>query len=109
MELEILKAYIKTNLSNSFIKPFKSSAGTLILFDRKSNGFLRLCVNYRGLNNLIIKNRYQLPLIGELLDRLWRVRQFTQLDLTNAYHQMRIRKEDEWKTGFRAQYGHFEY
>ena len=109
VELETLKAYIETNLANGFIRPSKSPAGAPILFDRKSDGSLRLCVNYRGLNNLTIKNRYPLPLIGESLDRLERAKRFTQLDLTSAYHRMRIREGDEWKTAFRTRYGHFEY
>ena len=109
MELETLKAYIETNLANEFIRPSKSPAGAPILFDQKSDGSLRLYVDYQGLNNLTIKNRYPLPLIGELLDRLERAKQFTQLDLTSAYYQMRIRKGDEWKTAFRTWYGHFEY
>ena len=107
--METLKAYIETNLANGFIRPSKSPAGAPILFDRKSDGSLRLCVDYRGLNNLTIKNRYPLPLVGESLDRLGRARRFTQLDLTSAYHRMRIREGDEWKTAFRTRYGHFEY
>ena len=95
VELETLKTYIKTNLANSFIRPSKSPAGAPILFDRKPDGSLRLCVDYRGLNNITIKNRYPLPLIGESLDRLGRARRFTQLDLTNAYYRMRIREGDE--------------
>ena len=95
VELKILKTYIKTNLANGFIRPSKSPAGALILFDRKPDGSFRLCMDYWGLNNITIKNRYSLPLIGELLDWLGRARQFTQLDLTNAYHQMRICKGDE--------------
>ena len=109
VELETLKAYIETNLANGFIRPSKSPAGAPILFDQKSDGSLRLCVDYRGLNNLKIRNRYPLPLIGESLDRLGRAKRFTQLDLTSAYHRMRIREGDEWKTAFRTQYGHFEY
>ena len=109
MELKILKAYIETNLANSFIKSSKSLAGASILFDQKSDGSLHLYVNYQHLNNLTIKNRYLLPLIRELLDRLRRARQFTQLDLTSAYHQIKIRKRDKWKTAFRTRYGHFEY
>ena len=92
VELEILKAYIETNLANGFIRLSKFHTGALILFDRKSNGFFWLCVNYWGLNNLTIKNWYLLSLIGELLDRLGRAKQFTQLDLTSTYHWMRIRK-----------------
>ena len=95
IELETLKAYIETNLANGFIRLSKSPAGAPILFNRKSDSFLRLCVNYQGLNNLTIKNQYSLPLIGESLDRLRRARQFTQLAFTSTYHQMRIRKGDE--------------
>ena len=109
VELETLKTYIETNLANGFIRPSKSPAGAPILFDRKPDGSLRLCVDYRGLNNITIKNRYPLPLIGKSLNRLGRARRFTQLDLTNAYHRMRIREGDEWKTAFRTRYGHFEY
>ena len=109
VELETLKTYIETYLKTGFIQPFKSPADAPILFDKKPDGSLWLCVNYRGLNNLTIKNRYPLPLIGEALDRLGRAKRFTQLDLTSAYHRMRIRKGDEWKTAFKTQYGHFEY
>ena len=69
MELEILKAYIETNLANSFIRLSKSPAGAPILFNWKSNSFFWLCVNYQGFNNLTIKNWYPLSLVGELLDR----------------------------------------
>ena len=109
IELETLKAYIETNLANGFIRPSTSPAGAPILFDQKSNSSFWLCINYRGLNNLTIKNRYLLPLIGELLDRSGRARKFTQLDFTSAYYWMRLRKGDEWKTTFRTRYGHFEY
>ena len=68
MELETLKTYIKNNLVNGFIRPSKSLAGAPILFDRKPNGSLRLCIDYWDLNNITIKNRYPLPLIGELLN-----------------------------------------
>ena len=102
VELETLKAYIETNLANRFIRPSKSPAGAPILFERKSDSSLQLCVNYRGLNNLTIKNQYPLPLIRESLDRLVRAKQFTQIDLTSAYHRIRIRKGDKWKTPFRT-------
>ena len=95
MELETLKTYIKTNLVNGFIQPSKSLAGASILFVCKPNSSVWLCVNYRGLNNLTIKNWYPLPLIGEFLNRLGRAKCFTQLDLTSAYHRMRIKEGDE--------------
>ena len=109
MELEIFKTYIKTNLANSFIRLSQSPVGAPILFDKKLDGSFRLCVNYRGLNNITIKNRYPLPLIGESLDWLGRAKRFTQLDLINAYYRMRIREGNEWKTVFRTPYGHFKY
>ncbi len=67
MELETLKAYIKNNLASGFIRLSKSLVRVSILFDKKPDGSLRLCVDYQGLNNLIIKNQYPLPLVGELL------------------------------------------
>ena len=109
MELKTLKAYIETNLANGFIRESKSPAGAPILFDQKSNGSLRLCVDYQGLNNLTIKNRYPLPLIGELLDRLKRAKSLIQLNHTSAYHRMRICKGDEWKTVFKTRYSHVKY
>ena len=109
MELETVKAYIETNLANRFIRPFKSPVCAPILFDQKSDGFLRLCINYQDLNNFTIKNQYPLPVIGESLNRLERAKQFTQLDLTGAYYRMRICEGDELKTAFRTQYGHFKY
>ena len=109
VELETLKACIETNPVNGFIKSTKSPAGALILFDRKSDGFFRLYINYQGPNNLTIKNRYRLLLIRQSLDRLGRARRFIQLNFTGAYHQMKIRKRDKWKTVFRTWYGHFKY
>ncbi len=95
VELEVLKIYIKTYLKTGFIQPFKSSTDAPILFDKKPHSSLRLCVDYQGFNNLMIKNWYPLPLIGEVLDCLDRAKQFTQLDLTSAYHWMRIWEDDE--------------
>ena len=68
VELEILKIYIKTNLANGFIRPFKSSVEALILFNRKLDRNLHLCIDYSSFNNLTIKNQYLLSLIGESLD-----------------------------------------
>lgn len=109
VELETLKTYIKTHLKTGFIQSSKSPAGALILFDKRPDGSLCLCVDYQGLNNLKIKNRYPLPLIEELLDRLGRAKRFTQFNLTSAYQRMRIQEGDEWKTAFRTRYDYFEY
>ena len=109
LEPETLKIYIKANLASSFIRFSKSPSGAPILFIQKKDGRLCLCVDYRGVNNLMIKNYDPLPLIGESLDCLGCAKRFTQLDLTNAYHQLRIREGDKWKTAFQMQYSYFEY
>ena len=75
----------------------------------RPDGKLRLVVDYRGLNAITIKNRSPLPLIPEMLDRLHTTKVFTKIDLKNAYHQVRVREEDVWKTTFRCREGHFEY
>ena len=95
VELKTLKSNIETKLANGFIKPSKSSAATPILFIRKKDSSFQLFVNYRGLNNLTIKNWYPLSLIGKSLDCLGCAKHFTQLDLTNAYHQMQIQEGDK--------------
>ena len=95
VELKIFKTYIETNLANGFIRASKSPADTLILFARKPNGSLCLCVNYQKLNNLTIKNRYLLPLIGKFLYWLSQTKQFTQLNLTSVYLWIRIIEDDK--------------
>ena len=102
VELETLKTYIETHLKTGFIQPSKSPASALILFDKKSDGSFHLCVDYQSFNNLTIKNRYPLSLIGKSLNRLSQAKRFIQLDLTSAYHQIKIKEGDEWKTAFRT-------
>ena len=109
IKLKNLKIYIKINLANNFIQPSKSPANVPILFDWKPNRSFRLCVNYCGLNNIIIKNQYLLRLIGKSLDRLSWAKRFTQLDFTNAYHWIKIHESDKQKTAFQTRYGHFKY
>ena len=108
-ELKVLREYLRDALAKGWIRESSSPAGALILFAPKKDGELRLCVDYRGLNKITKKNRYPLPLIGEILDRLSKAKVYTKLDLRNAYHQIRIREGDKWKTAFRMRYGHFEY
>ncbi len=95
VELETLKAYIKTHLKTGFIRLSKSLVGAPILIDKKPDGNLCLCVDYWSLNNLTIKNWYPFPLIKVALDCLGWAKQFTQLDLTSAYHQRKIREGDK--------------
>jgi transposase InsO family protein len=108
-ELEELRRYIIEAKANSWIRDSTSPAGSPILFMPKSDGSMRLYVDYRRLNKVTIKNRYPLPLISEILDRLSGAKIFTKLDLKWAYHRIRIRPGDEWKTAFRTRYGHYEY
>jgi hypothetical protein len=109
LELQALRDYLTENLAKGFIQHSKSPASAPILFVKKKDGSLRLCVDYRGLNKITKKNRYSLPLISGLLDRLRTEKIFTKLDLRGAYNLLRIRPGDEWKTTFRTRYGHFEY
>ena len=108
-ELEELRSYLDNALENGHIQHSVSPAGAPILFVPKKDGGLRLCVDYRGLNKVTTKNRHPLPLITETLDRLCGAKKFTKLDLKDAYHRIRIKEGDEWKTAFRTRYGHFEY
>lgn len=108
-ELDVLHDYIKENLDKGFIRRSESPAGAPILFVKKKDGSLRLCVDYRGLNKVTVPNRCPLPLITETFDRLGKAKRFTQLDMRGAYNLLRITEGDEWKTAFRCRYGHFEY
>ena len=108
-ELRELREYLETNLRSGRIQPSKSPAGAPILFVPKKDGTLRLCVDYRGLNQVTVKNRYPLPLITEIMDRVSGSQFFSKIDVKDAYHRIRIRRGDEWKTAFRTRYGHFEY
>jgi hypothetical protein len=108
-KLKALQEYIDEHLAKGDIRPSTSLAGYPILFMPKKNGKLRLCVDYRQLNDITIKNRYPLPLISELRDRLTGAQWFTTLDLPGAYNLIRIKEGEEWKTAFRTRLGHYEY
>ncbi|SPC62077.1 uncharacterized protein UHOD_12159 [Ustilago sp. UG-2017b] len=108
-ELKTLREYLEENLAKGFISPSDSPAASPILFVKKKDGSLHLCVDYRGLNRITIRNRYLLPLIDKLLDRLREARFFTHIDLRGTYNLLRIVKGDEWKTAFRTRYGLFQY
>ena len=109
IELKALKEYIDKMLERGWIRPSKSPFGSPVLFVKKPDGSLRFCVDYQKLNNITVKNRYPLPLISELFDRIKNAKYFTRLDIQEAYHQIRVALGDEWKTAFRTRYGHFEY
>lgn len=96
-------------LKKGFIRPSTSPAGAGIFFVEKKDHTLRPCIDYRELNKITVKNRYPLPLVPELFQRLGTATIFTKLDLRGAYNLVRIREGDEWKTAFRTRFGHFEY
>ena len=108
-ELATLKEYIDENLAKGFIRHSKSPAGAPILFVKKKDGSLRMCVDYWGLNKVTIKNQYPLPLISGLLNQLGQAKIYTKIDLQGAYSLVRVKEGDEWKIAFRTRYGHFEY
>lgn len=107
---EALREYIAENEPKGFIRKSQSPAAFPILFvPKKGTTKLRLVVNYQRLNDDTIKNRYPLPLIKEMKDRLAGAQWFTRLDLPWGFGHIRVREGDEWKTAFRTRYGHFEY
>jgi len=108
-ELQKVKDYIDDNLRKGHIRASTSPAGYPILFVKKKDGTLRLCVDYRKLNAITVKNRYTLPLISELQDRFQGAKWFTKLDVKDAYTFVRIKEGDEWKTAFKTRYGLYEY
>ena len=91
------------------IQRSKSAAGAPILLVRKANGEFRLCVDYRGLNKVTLKNRYPIPLMSELKECLNRAKIFTKLDLKNGYYLIRMAKGDEPKTAFCTRFGSYEW
>jgi hypothetical protein len=108
-ELDELKKQVADLLAKGFIQPSKSPFGAPVLFVKKKDGSQRMCVDYRALNKVTIKNSYPLPRIDELLDRLQGAKYFSKIDLRSGYHQVRIADEDIPKTAFRTRYGHFEF
>lgn len=108
-ELGALKNYVKENLRKGFIRHSKLPAGAPFMFIKKKDGSLRLCVDYRGLNAITVKNQYPLPLPNEIMDCIQGVKHFTKLDICSGYNLVRIATGDKWKTALRTRYGHFEY
>lgn len=108
-ERAVLFDYVKTNLRKGFIRRSTSTAASPAQFVLKKTGELRLCVDYRGLNSITKKNRYPLPLVDDLLDRVQGCKVFSVIDLKNAFNLIRIKDGDEWKTASRTHLGLFEY
>ena len=108
-ETKAMEKYINDSLAAGIIRPSSSPAGAGFFFVDKKDKTLRPCIDYRGLNDITIKNRYPLPLIASAFELLQGATVFTKLDLRNAYHLVRIREGDEWKTAFNTPSGHYEY
>jgi hypothetical protein len=108
-ELAELKSQLEGLVKAGFVQPSKSPYGAPVLFVKKKDGTQRMCVDYRALNNITIKNSYPLPRVDELFDRLEGARYFSKIDLRSGYHQIRIDPDDVPKTAFRTRYGHFEF
>ena len=109
VELQELRVQLHKLLDKGFIRSSTSPWGASVLFTKKKDKTLRLCINYRQLNRVTIKNRYPLPRIDDLFDQLREARVYSKIDLHTGYHQLRVRETDIPKTAFRTRYGHFEF
>ena len=108
-ELKELQVQLQELLDKGFIRPSHSPWGAPVLFVKKKDGSLRMCIDYRELNKLTIKNKYPLPKIDDLFDQLKGAANFSKIDLRSGYHQLKIKDSDVPKTAFRTRYGHFEF
>ncbi|WMV46266.1 hypothetical protein MTR67_039651 [Solanum verrucosum] len=108
-ELKEFKKQLKDLLDKGFIRPSISPWGSQLLFVRKKDGSLQMCIDYRQLNKVTIKNKYPFPRIDDLFDQLQGASYFSKIDLRSGYHQLRVKENDILKTSFRTRYGHFEY
>ncbi|GJS42197.1 putative reverse transcriptase domain-containing protein [Tanacetum coccineum] len=107
--LEDLSGQLKELQDKGFIRPSSSPWGAPVLFAKKKDGSFRMCIDYRELNKLTVKNRYPLPKIDDLFDQLQESQFLSKIDLRFGYHRMRVHKDDIPKTAFRTRYGHFEF
>ena len=105
-QLDLLDKYLKKMLQQGKISKSKLPAGAPILFVPKPDESMRLCLDYRPLYKLTIANKYSLPLMTKIRDRVAGAKMFTKLDLKDGYHSLRIKEGDEWKTAFRTRYRH---
>ncbi|GKE51278.1 reverse transcriptase domain-containing protein, partial [Tanacetum coccineum] len=108
-EMQELSNQLQELADRGFIRPSTSPWGALVLFVKKKDGSFRMCIDYRELNNLTVKNRYPLPRIDDLFDQLQGSSVYSKIDLRSGYHQLRVRDEDIPKTAFRTRYGHYEF
>ncbi|GJV88450.1 putative reverse transcriptase domain-containing protein [Tanacetum coccineum] len=108
-EMKELAEQLQELTDKGFIRPSSSPWGAPVLFVKKKDGSFRMCIDYRELNKLTVKNRYPLPRIDDLFDQLQGSSIYSKIDLRSGYHQLRVREEDILKTAFRTRYGHYEF
>lgn len=108
-ELKELKTQLEAAVKKGHVRPSKSPYGAPVIFVKKKDGSLRLCVDYRALNNATVKNKYPLPRMDELFDRVQGAKYFSRIDLISGFYQIRVAEADVEKTAFRTRYGHYEY
>ncbi|GKA14403.1 putative reverse transcriptase domain-containing protein [Tanacetum coccineum] len=108
-ELQELSTQLQELSDKGFIRPSSSPWGAPVLFVKNKDGSFRMCIDYRELNKLTVKNRYPLPRIDDLFDQLQGSRVYSKIDLRSGYHQLRVREEDIPKMAFRTHYGHYEF
>ncbi|GKC67020.1 putative reverse transcriptase domain-containing protein [Tanacetum coccineum] len=108
-ELQELSTQLQELSDRGFIRPSSSPWGALVLFVKKKDGSFQMCIDYRELNRLTVKNRYPLLRINYLFDQLQGSRVYSNIDLRSGYHQLRVREEDIPKTAFRTRYAHYEF
>jgi len=108
-ELAELKKQLEDLLDKKFVRPSVSPWGASVLLVKKKDGSMRLCIDYRQLNKVTIKNRYPLPRIDDLMDQLVGARVFSKIDVRSGYHHIKVKDEDMQKTAFRIRYRHYEY
>lgn len=108
-ELRELKVQLQELLDMKFIRPSVSPWGAPVLFVKKKDGSLRLCIDYRELNKVTMRNKYPLPRIDDLFDQLQGAKYFSKIDLRSGYHQLKVKATDVPKTAFRTRYGHYEF
>ncbi|GJW33295.1 putative reverse transcriptase domain-containing protein [Tanacetum coccineum] len=107
--MQELSTQLQELSDKGFIRPSSSPLGASVLFVKKKNGSYRMCIDYRELNKLTVKNRYPLPRIDNLFDQLQGSRVYSKIDLRSGYHQLGVCEEDIPKTTFRTRYGHYEF
>ncbi|GJU20469.1 putative reverse transcriptase domain-containing protein [Tanacetum coccineum] len=108
-EMKELSEQLKELSDKGFIRPSSSPWGAPVLFVKNKDGSFRMCIDYRELNKLTVKNRYPLPGIDDLFDQLQGSSVYSKIDLRSGYHQLRVREEDIPKTTFKTRYGHYEF